>query len=121
MTPAQPPFPTAWNFPFQPDAGNHTSILMSESLVGASVAATRQNAGRSLNGFAPRPPPARPSAAGGVNAPGATDCEDVIVACGSDSDFRLSHVAPAARPAADAKTMRLRTTLIFTFTSQRSG
>ena len=45
MVPAHPPLPTAWNFPFQPDAGSQTSILMSESPDGVSVAATRQNAG----------------------------------------------------------------------------
>jgi hypothetical protein len=55
MTPAQPPLPTAWNLPFHAvsaaaapsarGAGSQTSILMSESLVGVSVAATRQNAG----------------------------------------------------------------------------
>ena len=45
MLPFKPPLPTAWNLPFQPAAGSQTSILMSESLVGVSVAATRQNAG----------------------------------------------------------------------------
>jgi hypothetical protein len=45
MDPAKPPFPTPSNFPFQPEAGIHTSIPISESLVGASVAATRQKAG----------------------------------------------------------------------------
>ena len=44
--PAQPPLPTAWNLPFQSAAGSQTSTLMSESLVGLSVAATRQNSGR---------------------------------------------------------------------------
>ena len=29
--PLNAPLPTAWNLPFQPDAGSHTSILMSES------------------------------------------------------------------------------------------
>ena len=36
------------NFPFQADIGSHTSILMLESLVGLSVAATRQKAAREL-------------------------------------------------------------------------
>jgi hypothetical protein len=45
---AQPPLLTAWNFPFQPEAGSQTSIWMSVSLVDLSVAATRQNAGSSL-------------------------------------------------------------------------
>ena len=49
MLPAHPPLPTAWNFPFHPDAGSQTSILMSESLDGVSVAATRQNAGSVAN------------------------------------------------------------------------
>jgi hypothetical protein len=42
IAPLKAPLPTAWNLPFQPVAGSHTSILMSESLVGVSVAATRQ-------------------------------------------------------------------------------
>src|SRR6266849_1403255 len=57
IVPAHPPLPTAWNLPFQPDAGIQTSILMSESPVGFSVAATRQNAGSVLNAApGPRPP-----------------------------------------------------------------
>src|SRR5437867_6665643 len=48
MEPAQPPLPTAWNFPFQFASGIHTSILISESLDGFSVAATLQNAGSCL-------------------------------------------------------------------------
>ena len=97
MLPFQPPLPTAWNFPFQPVAGSQTSILMSESLEGLSVAATRQNAGRSANCA---PPPPRPPA-GGVNAPAATGCAIVMVASGSLSELRLSHVAAAAGPAID--------------------
>src|SRR5271166_2115083 len=45
ISPAKPPFPTPSNFPFQPEAGIQISILMSESLVGFNLAATRQNAG----------------------------------------------------------------------------
>src|SRR5262245_55415922 len=91
--PAHPPFPTAWNFPFHPDAGNQTSILMSESLDGRIVAAIRQKAGRPRNicaaagGAAP--------AAGGANAPASTTLASVIVACGSAIDARLSHEAAA--------------------------
>jgi len=48
MTPAQPPLPTAWNLPFHPVVGNQISTLMSESLVGVNVAATRQKSGRLL-------------------------------------------------------------------------
>src|SRR5450432_153990 len=45
MLPAQPPFPTATNFPFQPSAGSHSSISIWESEDGASTANTRQWAG----------------------------------------------------------------------------
>src|SRR5439155_12670589 len=90
MFPFQPPFPTASNFAFHPDAGSQTSILISESAVGFKVAATRQKAGRSsYRGAAPRPP------AGTVNAPAATDCAIVIVVSGNLSEARLSH-DPAA-------------------------
>src|SRR6185436_14674457 len=77
------------NLPFHPLAGSHTSILMSESADGLSVAATRQNAGRSAKGLPPRPP-------GCENAPAATASAAVIVACGSACDARLSHVAAFA-------------------------
>src|SRR5271165_1927799 len=43
--PGKAAVPTPSNFPFQPEAGIQTSILMSESLVGFNLAATRQNAG----------------------------------------------------------------------------
>src|SRR5262249_27476354 len=56
MTPAQPPLPTAWNLPFQPFAGSHTSILISQSDEGLSVAATPQKSGRALEGVPPLPP-----------------------------------------------------------------
>src|SRR5262245_3575273 len=91
MTPAQPPLPTAWNLLFQFCAGNHTSTLMSESLVGLIVTATRQNSGRSLYGFAPLPPPA-----GGENWPAGTIWASVIVVSFRASFARLSHVAANA-------------------------
>src|SRR6266850_2973583 len=91
MLPAHPPLPTACSFPFQPEeAGNQTSIVISESLDGFSVAATRQNAGR----LAYENP--RPRAAGLTNAPGGTVCASVIVVFGSESAARLSHVAAIA-------------------------
>src|SRR2546422_6339504 len=91
MFPFQPPFPTVRNFPFQLEAGSQTSILMSESLDGFKVAATRQKPGRSSKrGAPPRP------AAGTVNAPGATDCAIVIVVSGSFRADRLSQEAAAA-------------------------
>src|SRR5881397_2322750 len=93
MTPAQPPLPTAWYLPFQFDNGSHTSTLISESLDGFSVAATRQNAGSCLKATfccaAPRP------AAGSENCPSATVSANVIVVFSSETDFRLSHVAAA--------------------------
>src|SRR5213594_1235445 len=89
MFPVQPPFPTASNLPFHPDAGSQTSILISESLLGFNVAATRQNAGRSLNPPPPRPPPC-------VNAPAATACAVVIVVSGSLREARLSQDDAAA-------------------------
>src|SRR6185503_7248226 len=87
MLPFHPPLPVDWNLPFHPAAGSHTSILMSESGEGVSVAATRQKAGRSLNCA----PPPRPPACGGVNAPAATDCAVVTVAFSSLSEESISH------------------------------
>src|SRR5688572_783265 len=91
MNPAKPPLPTPWNLPFQPANGNHTSILMSESLDGLNVAATRQNAGSCLKtsagGRTPRP------ADGDENDPAATDCVSVIVVFGDERACRLSQVA----------------------------
>src|ERR1700722_4670592 len=52
MEPPQPPLPTARNLPFHPVTGSHTSIPISESLVGLSVAATRQKGGRPEISFA---------------------------------------------------------------------
>src|SRR6266571_7329663 len=91
MVPAHPPLPTAWNLPFQPDAGIQTSILMSESLDGFSAAATRQNAGRLRKACTAAGRGAVPPTGGGVNAPASTAVANVIVVPGSVSDARLSH------------------------------
>src|SRR5262245_11912866 len=97
MLPFHPPLPVAWNLPFHPDAGSHTSILMSESGDGLRVAVTRQKAGRSANWLPPprpvavAPPPPRPAPCGCVNAPAATGCAIVIVASCSLSDESISH------------------------------
>ncbi len=101
MVPVNAPLPTAWNFPFQAIVGSHTSILMSESLDGLSVAATRQNAGRSLAGWAAPPRPA-----GGVKPPAGTASARVMVASGSLIDPRLSH-DPAAASGTGAATSAL--------------
>src|SRR5687768_2567610 len=100
MLPFHPPLPTVRNLPFQL-AGSHSSILMSDSLVGISVAATRQKAGRSAIGAPPRPP--RP---GAVNVPAATVCAAVMVTFGSFADDRLSQVAAAAGAALMASAAR---------------
>ncbi len=93
MLPAQAPLPTDCSFPFQPAIGSHTSMRISESLVGLSDAATRQNAGKFLNaalGFAPRP------GVGSVNSPAPTGFAQRIVECGNASDVRLSQGAAKA-------------------------
>src|SRR2546423_11632531 len=91
MVPAQPPLPTAWNFPFQSAAGIQTSILMSESDEGVSVAATRQKVGSWLNCGAAGPVPGR------VNAPAGTIWARVIEVFGSAKDDKHSHDDAALR------------------------
>src|ERR1700722_18032425 len=82
MVPAQPPLPTASYFPFQLAAGSWTTILMSESVDGLSVAATRQWAGD--------------AACAGIESAA------VIVVCGSESDLSRSHGVCAAAVKAPA-------------------
>src|SRR6266545_4193662 len=91
MAPAQPPLPTPWNFPFHAGAGSQTSILMSESDEGISVAATRQKAGRRLNCCTAAGP-----ISGSVNPPAGTIWARVIEVFGSTRDDKLSHDAAAA-------------------------
>src|SRR5262250_809237 len=93
IAPVQPPFPTAINFPFHPETGIQTSILMSESVVGLMVAATRQNAGRVLYTGGTTAPGAAP----GSNAPAATVWARVMVVSGSLREDR-----PSQEVAADA-------------------
>src|SRR5437763_846460 len=91
MLPAHAPLPTASSLPFHPEAGSQTSILMSESLDGVSVAATRQNTGsppKAVRPLAPRP--------GATNVPAPTVCANVIATGGCDNADRLSQVAPIA-------------------------
>src|SRR5262245_4416364 len=94
MLPFHPPFPTAWNLPFRPDVGSQTSILISESLDGASVAPTRQNSGRRLTFGGGCPGRTEPS--GMTNCPAATVSVRVMVVSGSASDFKPSQEAPVA-------------------------
>src|SRR4026207_1391424 len=94
MVPAHPPLPTAWNLPFHATAGSQTSILMSESEEGVSVAATRQKAGNWLNCGTAGPVPSR------LNPPAGTIWAEIVEWVGSDRDDKLSHdaAAPSACP-----------------------
>src|SRR6476646_1383160 len=97
MDPANPPVPCPRYLPFQPVSGSHTSILISESLAGLIVAATRQNAGRFFTEAGGSLAP------GGINAPVATGCADVMVVSGRFSVARLSQVAALAEPGMDRR------------------
>src|SRR5579862_7934207 len=88
MFPAQAPLPTDSSFPFQPDAGIQTSIRIAESLLGSSVAATRQIAGKFPKFGAP---------AGKVSCPAATGSAKVTLARGRASLARFSQGVAAAR------------------------
>ena len=80
MDPLNAPFPTAWNFWFQPLTGIQSSMVMSESVDGVSLAVTRHSA---------RGARAEPSAA--IEPPASTGCAPAMATFGSDSDLRLSH------------------------------
>src|SRR6476659_2029758 len=77
IVPLQPPLPTACSLPFQPSSGSQTSILISESFVGLSAAATRQKPGRS-----------RPC--GCFTDPAGCASAAVMLVAGSFKDARLS-------------------------------
>src|SRR5579872_825914 len=95
MTPAKPPLPSPWNLPFHPESGIQTSILISESGVGFTVAVTRQKAGSSLylEAAAPGKFAAAPD---GVKAPASTTWASVMVVSGNFRLLKLSHVAATA-------------------------
>src|SRR4051812_30545125 len=92
MTPWKPPPPVPRNLPFHVVLGSQTSILMAESLIGVSVAVTRQKAGRPL------------SVAGGVvgvtKTPVSLSAADVIVVCCSCRPARFVQGVAAAGAAA---------------------
>src|SRR5579872_2142024 len=88
MVPAQAPLPTDCRLPFHPASGSHISILISESLTGVRVAATRQNAGRFRNDCGCLP---LGGGSGDVKPPAATGSAMVMVVCLSFSALRLSH------------------------------
>src|SRR5947208_15498027 len=93
MEPDPLTFPPSWKFPFQFASGLHTSILISESLDGFSVAATLQNAGSCLKiAFCCA---VTWPCAGSENTPATTDCANVIVVFSRDRDFKLSHAVTA--------------------------
>src|SRR5215472_10002418 len=96
IAPEKPPLPMPKNFPFQPDAGIHNSILMSESFVGLISAATRQKAGSSLSGGPPGGiQGGMPGAKNGLreilSAPAGTDWARLIIVFGIGSVARFSH------------------------------
>jgi hypothetical protein len=83
MSPAKPPLPRPRSFLFQPATGNHTSILMSESMVGLAVADTRQNGGSDLyKALMSRP---ENGAGGPTNVPASTSRASVIVVAATAS------------------------------------
>src|SRR5438128_10373986 len=99
MEPANPPLPTPWNLPFQPDPGSHTSSLISESLDGFSTSETRQNAAVTSIG----------RLSGGVNEPAATDCALEMAALGNATLARSSQdvAAKAGKAEITISTMRI--------------
>src|ERR1700733_1510477 len=107
MDPVQPPLPSASNLLFHPDAGIQISTLISESELGFTVNATRQNAARSVYPAPclPLPPPLPPPPPSGAYAPAATACAAVIVVSFRASELRLSHEAAADADAVNASAM----------------
>src|SRR5436305_1139934 len=94
MTPWKPPPPVPRKRLFQVVLGSQTSIRIAESLIGVSVAVTRQNAGKPL------------IVAGGVvgvtNTPLSLSVADVIVVCCSCRPLRLVQGVAAAGAAPNA-------------------
>src|SRR5262249_35507300 len=94
IVPAHPPLPTAWKVPFHPVSGSQISTLISESLVGVSVAVTRQNSGSlAYIGGTAAPAGLGP---GGTTAPSGTCSAAVIVVCASASLASVSQGAALA-------------------------
>src|SRR4030042_417916 len=96
MLPAHTPLPVPTSLPFQFSAGIQTSILISESVVGVSVAVTRQKAGAFLKTASASGPPIISPPPGGVNCPASTRDAEVIFPSDNVSDARLSQVAGVA-------------------------
>src|SRR5690348_719505 len=92
MVPARPPLPTPLYLPFQLVSGSQTSNLMSLSLVGRMLPATRQKSGR---------PVIARVLPGGVKLPPVTGWAKVITVCGS---ARLARLAQSVAASAGALT-----------------
>src|SRR5882757_326177 len=94
MMPWKPPPPVPRNLKFHVVLGSQTSILMAESLIGVSVAVTRQKAGRPV------------SVVGGVEGvtktPLSLSAADVMVVCWSCRPLRLVQGVAAAGAAPNA-------------------
>src|SRR6476620_1427303 len=85
MMPAAPPLPVPRNLPFHAAVGGiQSSILMCDSGVGVSVAATRQNAGVFIGAAVAAAPGTR-------NVPASTAVAAVIVTSGSFNAASASH------------------------------
>src|SRR5580658_9985953 len=105
MLPAHAPLPTDSSFPFQVVAGIQTSILILESAVGFSVAATRHRAGRFPKFGAGKPGNVGSAPVGSVSRPAGTASARVTVACGKAILARLSQVPAAASDEESANTI----------------
>src|ERR1700736_398743 len=94
MMPWKPPPPVPRNLLFHVVLGSQTSVLMAESLIGVSVAVTRQKAGRPV------------SVVGGVvgvtNTPVSLSVADVMVVWCSCRPLRLVQGVAAAGAAPNA-------------------
>ena len=94
--PCKPAIPDPLVFPFQPDAGSHTSNSMCESFDGCRIPWTRQNAGSVLNEGTP-PGPCCEEPAGSVKPPAATFPAAVIVVFASFRPERFSRISRGCR------------------------
>ena len=79
MMPAVPPFPTPWNFPFQPFRGSQTS----KRIDGFADAISRQNAGRLASAVPP----------GGVNDGPFTTTADSMAVSGNGVLASAAHIS----------------------------
>ena len=82
MTPAKPPFPDTWKFPFQPFSGSQTSKFID----GDVVPITRQIVGSCSGSFRP----------GGVNDPAGSIAALFIVVFGRTAEATSLQVAAYA-------------------------